>query len=384
MKSTEFYRQLGYEDIGYAPPELSYKDTYPDYIHNEVLACVRRIQEHQSADTYTFAFLTDLHYALNENHEIRMRRTVTAYREIAARVHIDKMILGGDYTNEGCKAYKSDCFRELRAQLRGLDYFPVHGNHDDGSIWDIKYIASDRAVNHLTHEELYRLFYNHLPNAGACFDRENPGLYYACDDEGHKVRYIFLDSGDIPYMADESGKLKYNGQWYFALSQRQIDWLVKEALVFKEEGWSVLLFSHSVALPSRANEKQGIRRWMTVLNDLIDCYQRAGSMDKRYYEDELSVSLRADFSKTVNGEVIGVFAGDYHVDKVEYSQTGIPYILTANCVMYSGAGSPIQRRDGDRTELLFDVVTIDPAGRKIYVTRVGAGEDREVDFSIRQ
>ena len=380
MKTPEFYRQCGYEDVGYAPPELSSEDTYPDYIQEEALECVERIQKHQNFDTFTFAFLTDLHYAINENHEIRLKRTLNAYKEIASRVQIDKMILGGDYTNEGCKAYKSDCFRELRVQLKGLTYFPVHGNHDDGSIWDIKYIAAEQAANHLTHEELYKLFYNHLPAAGACFDKDSHGLYYYCNDEVHKVRYICLDSGDIPYMTDGNGKLKYNGQWYFALSQKQIDWLVSEALTFDEEGWRVLFFTHSVALPSQSKENQGIRKWMTVLNDLLDCYQRGDRIDREYYEQELKVHLQADFSHRVKGEIIGVFVGDYHIDKVERSQSGIPYILTANCVMYYAAGSPVPRRDGDKTELLFDIVTVDPTARMIYVIRVGAGEDREVAF----
>ena len=88
---------------------------------------------------------------------------LNAYKEIEKRVHIDKLILGGDYTNEVCKEYKSDCFRKLRAELCGLDYFPVHGNHDDGSIWDRDYLKEKQALNHLTHEDLYRLFYNHLP-----------------------------------------------------------------------------------------------------------------------------------------------------------------------------------------------------------------------------
>ena len=38
------------------------------------------------------------------------------------------------------------------------------------------------------------------------------------------------------------------------------------------------------------------------------------------------------------------------------------------------------RRDGDETELLFDVVTVDPEKRKIYVVRVGSGENREVEY----
>ena len=51
---------------------------------------------------------------------------MNAYREIAKRVFIDKLFLGGDYTNEGCKKYKTKCFNELRAEFEGLNYLPVH------------------------------------------------------------------------------------------------------------------------------------------------------------------------------------------------------------------------------------------------------------------
>ena len=380
MKEPEFYKESGYEDIGYISPELSSMDTYPDYIHQEVLDCVRRIRANQTTDTLSFAFLTDLHYAINKNHEIRMKRTINAYKEIAARVHIDKMVLGGDYTNEGCKEYKSDCYCELRAQLRGLTYFPVNGNHDDGTIWDARYLKAEKAVNHLTHDDLYKLFYNHLPYAGACFDKDNHALYYYSDDNIKKTRYIFLDSGDIPYVYDENGRLLYEGQGTFTLSQMQINWLVNEALQFGEEGWSVIFVIHSVALPSqKEDELTRSFETITVLNDILDCYYNKECMDREYYEGDFRVHVKADFSKGIKADVIGLFAGDYHRDFVERTKSGIPYIFTENVVMYSSV-SPTQRVDGEKSEILFDIVTVNKKERKIYITRVGAGNDRVIEY----
>lgn len=381
MREPQFYAQIGYENCGYMPPPLSSKDTYPEYIHEEVMDSVRKIQEHQNADTVTFAFMTDLHYyTRNENHDIRMKRTLNAYKEIAARVHIDKLMLGGDYTNEGCKEYKSECFRELRAQFRGLTYYPVHGNHDDGTIWDWSYLKAEKSVNHLTHEELYRLFYNHLPAAGARFDEKNHALYYYVDDQPTKTRYICLDSGDIPYVFDENGKLLYDGQHHFAMGQKQVDWLVKEALHFEEEGWSVLFFLHSVAIPGKTPEELGIiRKHMTVFNDILELYVQSGKADCDYYEGYFKVQLEADFTKGIKAEILGCLVGDYHEDKVFYSPSGIPYILTGNCVMYHSANAVNKRNDGDKTELLFDIVTVNKEEKRFYITRVGVGEDRIVE-----
>ena len=49
--------------------------------------------------------------------------------------------------------------------------------------------------------------------------------------------------------------------------------------------------------------------------------------------------------------------------------------------MYWVAGTKYnERRDGDKTELLFDIVVFDKKQHTFNVIRVGAGEDREVSF----
>ena len=65
------------------------------------------------------------------------------------------------------------------------------------------------------------------------------------DDRERKIRYIFLDTGDIPYNVDENGKLKHEGQHDFAFSQKQTDWLMNHALYFEEDGWNLILSAHT-------------------------------------------------------------------------------------------------------------------------------------------
>ena len=143
-----------------------------------------------------------------------------------------------------------------------------------------------------------------------------------------------------------------------------------------------MFFSHSVALPSKKKEELGdLRIRLNVLKELIEAYKTGGA----YYADsddkELSIKIDVDFSKYIRADVVGVFAGDYHADKVEFDNAKIPYILTANSVTYdSGSATSVKRADGDKTELLFDIATIDKNSRKIYITRVGAGNDREIDY----
>lgn len=377
MREPEFYEKAGYEVAGYESPKLSSADTYPDYIHEEVKDTVRKVQENQTHETVTFGFMTDLHYAINFNHETRMKRNLNAYREIKKRAQVDFLALGGDYTNEGCKSYKSDCFRELRALFSGIEYYPVNGNHDDGSIWDKSYLRIKGQKDMLSHDELYRLFYNHVPSFG--IEVENHALYYFKDDSRAKIRYIFLDTGDMPDIKGEEGELKYIGQQFFSLSQNQIDWLINKALNFEEEGWSVVFFGHSIRRnPEENGEKYDSWKGMEVLHDILRAYKNGELLD--YKTDFLGRSINVDFKDRIRAEIICMLVGDFHADFIE-EYYGIKYIFTGNSVTYYvGDKNKEPRRDGDKTELLFDIVTIDKNDRKIYVTRVGAGADRELVY----
>lgn len=379
MKTKEFYRECGYEDIGYMPVPLLSEEEYPDYIEAEVLKSVDEIQKCQNEKTSTVAFMTDIHYAMNHNHTVRFKRLMRAYKEIAKRVAPDMLILGGDYTNEGCKEYKTKCFRELRALIDREPYFPVNGNHDDGSIWDKAYIHADKATNHLTHTDLYKLFYNHLPKLGAEFDEDNHSLYYMYNDCAKKVRYVFLDACDVPYILDDEGKLKYQAQWLFAMSQKQLDWLCSKALKFDDSGWSVMFITHSLLLPQEVDNPPEISKNMELLRRIVLAYKKGENYSENFGNGDFERKVDAPFNDYIRGDIIGFLVGDYHYDDVVYYDD-IPLILTGNAVMYDKGEKNRVRRNGDETELLFDMVTVDKEKRKICVVRVGSGENREVKY----
>lgn len=380
-KNSDYWRTVGYEDAGYESPALSSDNPYPDYIKAEVEETIETVKALQTEDTINFTFITDLHFATNNNHSVRMARTTNSYKEIAKEIKMQQLLLGGDYTNEGRKDYKINTYIEFKKFFEGLDYLPANGNHDDGSLWDREgYINNPTAVNHLTHKELYELMYSHLPELGAKFnenEEENSSLYYYLDDEDTKIRYIVIDSGDVPYTLDEEGKLKYQAQWDFAMSQKQVDWLVNDALKFDEEGWGVVVTTHYVPYPESEKGKVKERRHMSILTDILDAYKNGESINADYYEGDFANHVEADFSEYVKSDIIAVLAGDRHKDRLEYSEAGIPHIFTANSVTYYAQSN---RKDGDKSEMLYDVITLNRPNRKLYITRVGAGENREASY----
>lgn len=382
MKEAQYYLECGYEDIGYQSPDLSSDEIYPDYIKKEVEETVDELKKYENE--VAFAFMTDIHYNGFHNHKIRFSRTLNAYKEISKSVKIDKLVFGGDYTNEGSKEYKINCFKSLKELLGEIDYYPIHGNHDDGTIWDISYIKSEKSKNHFEPKDLYSLFYNHLEDKGAVFDKENPNLYYYCDNEKSKIRYIFLNSNNIPYIYDNNGKLKYSGQWTYTFSQKQLDWLCNEALRFEENGWSVIIFTHSVKFSDVYFGGNKNNDGTIVLKEILKSYKNKCKLSYTYGDEELKQSVITDFSKYENtADIIGVFVGDYHWNGIRYYEN-IPFVFTGNAVMYcdnvSTPGRYLERYDGDKSELLFDIVSVNKKEKTLHIIRVGAGEDRIVKY----
>lgn len=405
MKTVERYRSYGFNYSGYILESLSSKELFPDYIREETQSAIERIKSHQKEGSTGFVFMADQHYLPSENHDIRLQRTLNAYRLIAEKCGIDTLVLGGDYTIDGDKDHKAFFFRELCKILHGkwdlpggpnqqsavglseaaeavvyhrdTPYLPVHGNHDDGTIWDKVMVPNEKTVNYLTHEELYTLFYDHLPDLGAVMGEEPGALYYYYDDKASRTRYICLDSGDIPYFY-EDGKLKYLGQDCFAMSQKQVDWLVHKALCFEESDYGVVFVIHSLPNADISEKAVVSQKELAFLTELIDCYKKGENLNCHYNDGDFALHVEADFEHMVRGDVVGVFMGHYHADRIGYTPAGVPLIATGCAGMHSNPDNI--RRDGDKSELLFDVVTVDRKEKKIYITRVGCGEDRVVRY----
>lgn len=369
-RSVEEYMQTGKDHDGYIEPQVSSLDTYPSYIAKEAEDTVKQVQKLQGFHTVSFGFMTDIHYGTNLNvtYDIRIQRALNAYKEIAKRTKLEFLALGGDHANDGIKEYKKACFRELRAKLDGIRYFPVNGNHDDNAIWDVEFIPIDKSINHLTPEEVYVLFYNHIPSAGGHMNQNN-GLYYYYNNPEEKVRYIFLDTNDIPLVMDDE-KLRYYAIGHYDISQQQLDWLVNEALRLEEPDWTIVLFTHVPVFCSGYHQ---------IIHNVLATYKNGAHCKIDTGEGELRKTVDVDFSQYQRADIAAVFAGHTHADGSKVID-GIPYIVTANSVMYYGGGEYVPRTDGDKTELLFDIVTINKDKRTVSLTRVGAGEDRVFSY----
>jgi hypothetical protein len=159
------------------------------------------------------------------------------------------------------------------------------------------------------------------------------------------------------------------------MSQKQIDWLVNKALKV-EKGTDIVVVGHTAVFPDdldKATDADDNR--IRYINDILDAYKNGEKINKTYGEGDFEVKVDADFTSSDRGNIIAYFAGHYHADIIQHSKAGIPYIYVSNFIMYN-----THRVDGNKSEILFDIVTIDRDNKTIYLNRVGYGEDRVVKY----
>ncbi len=302
-----------------------------------------------------FVFITDMHHKLNKFAIEAGLSKMTSWEDGVKHVKsiqyiIDRVpgiqfvLSGGDI---GCD-YHTDpnevkrLHHEIMDALYSLSV-PVHcviGNHDD-ALGDAMDRKCDNTLAAIPPEELHKLCMRNNPT-----DKN----YYYMDLADTDYRFVFLDVNDKPYHKLPNGQYPFG--WRVEFSNEQADWFEKEALATDK---NVIVVCHC---PIRNN---GI----------------IGSGDApsyiRSYDDVLNAPRVYSAIKS-SKNVLCILAGHVHFDNFVYDD-GLPVITTLCSYVQKWSALCPDREVGTITETAFDVVSIKE--NKIYLTRFGAGEDRE-------
>ncbi len=205
-------------------------------------------------------------------------------------------------------------------------------------------------------------------------------LYCHLDDPRAKIRYIVLDTIDIPYLY-RNGKLKYQGMRYSAFSDAQLEWLANTALQV-EDGWAVALFGHIPPLPALDDGEKVINA--DVFMRIVQAFRDGTRYRSARTGGDFGQSVTADFRGQGPREVIAFFYGHRH-DDICALKDGILFVGTqcARSGLGLGDGASLLV-DGAASEVAFDVITIDRAQGRIFATRFGAGSDRVIPIVSAQ
>ncbi|MBO5050835.1 MAG: metallophosphoesterase [Clostridia bacterium] len=320
----------------------------PTYWFPHLEEKIKKIKNHvdEGADD-GFVFMTDMHSECSQH----LSPVISQY--IMEQTGIDRVIVGGDLINGNKEKEKAlAAYDALLAELKPLRPYFVRGNHDQNTDWGpitpenffYDAIYRERVMGIAANECVPGKFYGHMDVPAA-------KLRYFLLDTGARYSEIF-DSMDDGYDWATGDTPAYDEQLAY----------VKEKTAELPADWGIIVVQH-IVLGGCPDGKELI---MDIRNQyLLDCL------------DEIATTPNSP-------SVVGVFCGHNHLDRMIIANGGYPVIaLTCDAGDFIASNwdynYPI-RTPGTTNEQAFDVVQIDRKNRTIYMTRIGAGQDRICHF----
>lgn len=321
---------------------LSNLVTHPSYYETMLTNKAQKINLELSALGFgggdAFVFITDIHE--------KPLHTPTTMKRICRDTNITKIINNGDVAKD--KDTKAEVLPFLNKyynlyNFAGCDLYKVVGNHE----FNNGGAREDYADRQLSNNELYSTIFGDNANK-VTFD-PNGTLAYYFDNPISKIRY-FVCSVNYKSTVDTNA----------------IRWIVAE-LENVPNDYDVIVFCHH-----GLNSSGELTTFTPYLVNALDAYKAHGTYtynlgDKTY-----------DFTQKT-GEVICMCVGDEHEDLNTISAGGIPIIATT-CATSDEELGEINRVEGTVSESAYDVYVINKNARKINITRIGAGSDREFTY----
>lgn len=321
---------------------VSSLSTIPSYWSSDLANDIGKIQALDAqvgSSGDSFVFITDTHVESNAMVSPRL------ISNILKKTAVDKVVHGGDifqsdYTKAGAISKMFSWFAQMHDARR---YYQVRGNHDINDSID-----GVSSAEYLTDSEYYGVC---VKRSADYIENDNCLPYYYFDNTVQKIRYFVLDTGS---------RTTENVSTYF---NTQLSWM-ENLIDALDDTWSIVVFLHIMFVPKTSDNVGDL-----VLSD-------RGTL--------LKTKLDTLYGRPGKPLIIGVVAGHVHRDYSAVSSVGYPIIATS-CDTSGTIATDYDPVNTDRThgtvnEQLFDVCHIDKANRKIYMTRIGAGLDREFTY----
>lgn len=356
------------------------KVVIPSYWKEELNQSITSVlaKERVNGSMAKFIYLTDAHWKSNA------QRSPALISYLSQKLRIPYTIFGGDAITSHHDSQESAIaeLNDFYSQFDG-NVLSTTGNHD----WNTE--NNMNVLSYLSETQLFDLMYQKQTSFAVT---ENNGKCAYIDDPVHKIRYIsfYFDTRlDIePY----------------------VSWWVDQRIEELPKGWTVMLFSHAYYSASRlgAVEKQipGAEEYADHLLKLQTavkadvaawmvghCHRNQSSL--LTYQGENTdgtpiVTEKPAVSATgsvVDGNTLaasttgGAVGGNTPANEQDKKESTL-LVVSTNCDTYKqstpwGGDNMTLWTD---TEQAFEIVQIDTKQHKLYLTRVGAGADRSLQY----
>lgn len=330
---------------------------YVDHLESKI-AELNAASDNSPLNGDSFIFVTDYHVQVNE------RNSAALIGQIMNKTGTGFVVFGGDaqdyeHTFAGAVEMNNRFKTDYKHIWPGM--FNVIGNHE----FNAHYATEQDSSMVLSYAQAYGFFDKQTEYRFGAHD--DYGDFYV-DNSAQKIRYFFISCAARVAIEDNQ---RY---WLFSEFEKVPD------------GWYIIVFSHltfkyvtgdptKIFVPAGPNN---IASCMTKLNN-----QSTHTTGGHTY----------DFTNS-HATAIAIIGGHTHYDaSTEYEYLSdidgnpidwqyVPIIATTTDAIYRQQDNTgaLVRTPGTATEQAFDVVHVDITNRKLYFTRIGAGNNRIFDF----
>ncbi|MGU8157560.1 phage tail spike protein, partial [Clostridium perfringens] len=332
--------------------------TVPNFLRENTELKLKKLNKVDEFGAYfSIPFVTDVHNA--ETTTYKWLNSIRVIDEVNKRKNINYVLTGGDYINnhenkeEVIKRLKN--FKDRFEDRSNL--FITLGNHDDNS----NYKDFSKVI---THSEMKKIMFSDMQDV--IFGN---GLYYYKDFHEHKIRLIVLNSEDIP---EYDIGMKYKGQWDYAFSNDQLNWVAHTAL---NTNYKIIFCSHTPMLNNVEGFDLAIRNSEPMLG-IMKAYTTGTSYSSSNNTGDFKYNVSVDYNK--KGTIVCCLFGHVHADNIVYKDN-IAHISTtcSNC-SYRYGSSHVENATGTVNEIALDFLTV--RNDMGFLTRFGAGSDRSFTY----
>ncbi|WP_443700665.1 metallophosphoesterase family protein [Pseudomonas sp.] len=301
----------------------------------------------------TLLFFSDVHNEMFSNNRYNMLNEVNYINDVLNPVAI---VHGGDNivepfhkNNNVSRDNVIALHKEILSSMPFGKLVFANGNHDNNALQDYP-----NNTNTTIFPGMIKTFLNN-PN----FIFAGSELYYGyVDYPSHKTRIVVFDVYENDFKAPYGSPPR--------CSEEQILWHAKNSFKMPYSDWVTVIVSHNAPI-DRAEE--GILSNSQQLRSLVECYNKGINYNV--------LGNTISFSEQGRRDVPVWLYGHIHYDNIQ-KINDINYVSIAQswCVDTHG----LKRYKGTEKDCCIDIINIVPVDRKVYFTRVGAGENRFVTY----
>lgn len=362
---------------------------FQDYAKNETER-VKNALPKLKETSLRFAFISDLHYKFIDEMRVTVSNIIHAVNELNKTEKIDFLCLGGDNVGNYPTSPEDHIkmMEELRALLENSEVpvIFVQGNHDDNSIHGrIPGTNTCRIGFEVKDDIQYYTLFSIAEKCPAFHFAGNKALYGYFDAEKANTRVVFLNSSDVPYIVRD-GIMKYNQQWDFGYSEKQLSWLCHTALANAPE--NVIFIEHMPFDHIRHNYSGE-----NIYNDdAVDAITTAFSCAEKLHIESQHEDFGYNISVDFQGETHNIparISAHCHIDTQTIDPAGFLSVTTMlagrkNSGMDVGDDGVLYEREPySAIETSMDIFTFDPEEYTLSATRYGSGKSRTFTLKKR-